>query len=205
MPKEALRADLLDAALRHIPFTGWSEAAFRQALEERGEAPAVFHRLFPGGVVETADLFLQRMDAAMREGCAGEAFARLRVRDKIAACVRARLDAMLPHREAARRLTAYLALHPAQGLKALYRTVDEIWYLAGDRSTDFSFYTRRMLLAGVYTSTLSVWLGDDSEGQRESAAFLARRIDNALTLGGITRKCREFVRVRRAGSNAGST
>lgn len=192
MDKQAQRTALLHGALRHIPFTGWSEAAFRHALAENGEPEGVFHRLFPGGVGEAADCFLQQMDDAMRDACADAGFAALRVREKIAACAMARLGAMLPHREAVRRLLAYLTLHPQLGLRALYRTVDEMWHLAGDRSTDFSFYTRRLLLAGVYTSTLSVWLGDDSPDQRITWEFLRRRIDNALQLGGLAQKCRSW-------------
>ena len=38
--------------------------------------------------------------------------------------------------------------------KALYRTVDAIWHGIGDRSVDFNFYSKRALLAGVYSTTL---------------------------------------------------
>ena len=35
-------------------------------------------------------------------------------------------------------------------LKQLYKSVDIIWYIAADNSTDFNFYTKRMILAGIY-------------------------------------------------------
>jgi ubiquinone biosynthesis protein COQ9 len=35
----------------------------------------------------------------------------------------------------------------------LARLADEMWYLAGDRSVDFSWYTKRATLSAVYAST----------------------------------------------------
>jgi ubiquinone biosynthesis protein COQ9 len=59
-------------------------------------------------------------------------------------------------------------------LQLLYRTVDAIWYAAGDTSTDFNFYTKRATLAGVYSSTLLYWLNDRSEGSEATWSFLDR-------------------------------
>lgn len=43
-------------------------------------------------------------------------------------------------------------------MERLALMVDDIWYWAGDRSTDFNWYTKRALLAGIYTSTgLLIW------------------------------------------------
>ena len=77
----------------------------------------------------------------------------------------ARIGAVVAHREAVRRALTYLAQpqHGGRGLKCLYRTVDEMWYAAGDRATDFNFYTKRLTLAGVYSATLLFWLDDASE------------------------------------------
>ena len=62
----------------------------------------------------------------------------------------------------------------------LYRTVDAIWYAAGDTSADFNFYTKRATLAGVFSSTLFYWLNDRSEGNEATWAFLDRRIDDVM-------------------------
>ncbi len=55
-----------------------------------------------------------------------------------------------------------------------------MWRIAGDTSTDFNHYTKRMTLGAVYGSTLLVWLDDASEGLDETAAFLDRRIENVM-------------------------
>src|SRR3546814_8607904 len=68
--------------------------------------------------------------------------------------------------------------------KLLYRTVDAIWYACGDTATDYNFYTKRALLAGVYSSTLLYWLNDRSEGFAATWAFLDRRIGEVLKVAG---------------------
>ena len=89
-------------------------------------------------------------------------------RDRVTVAVRARLELLAPHREACRRLMSFLALPPNAGLAAssTWKTVNAMWYAAGDTSTDFNFYTKRALLASVYASTVLYWLGDESEGAK---------------------------------------
>ena len=93
---------------------------------------------------------------------------------------------MLPHREAVRRGLTFLSLPQNAGLalKILYDSVDEIWRAIGDRSTDYNFYSKRLLLAGVYSATLLYWLDDRSDGQQDTKAFLERRINEVLKVGG---------------------
>ena len=108
----------------------------------------------------------------------------LRMHEKIMLAVEIRLNALGPHREAVRRGLTCLALptQAALGARLLYRTVDDIWYVAGDRSADFSFYTKRGLLAGVVASTTLYWLDDSSEDFADTHAFLERRIDDVMRL-----------------------
>ena len=167
---------VLDAVLRHVPFDGWT----RRALEAAVPDPVSFDREFPNGVADAVRAFSDRADAAMVKALAKHPTER--TRDRVALAVRARLEYLAPHREAARRLTAWLALpgHHAVAARCLYRTVDSIWYAAGDRSTDFGFYTKRALLGAVYGATLLYWLEDRSEGSEDTWAFLDRRIENLM-------------------------
>ena len=89
------------------------------------------------------------------------------LKDRIAAAVRARIEILNLHKEAARRAASFLALpHNAPlGAKLMMRTVDAMWRAAGDRSSDFSWYTKRAILAGVYGATFAYWL-TRPEGRR---------------------------------------
>ena len=108
----------------------------------------------------------------------------MRVRERIATAVRVRLEQNALHREAIRRLIAFLALpgHAGLGWRCLYRTVDSMWHAAGDRSTDYNYYTKRALLAGVYVSTVLYWLDDSSDDFADTWAFLDRRIADVMTV-----------------------
>jgi ubiquinone biosynthesis protein COQ9 len=177
---------LLDAALRHVPFDGWSWTAIDAGARDLALAPGEAHRVFPGGPQELVRVFSSDADAQMLETLEGLDFGAMKIREKVAAGVRARLDAVAAHREAVRRGVTFFALpqNAAVGLACLYRTVDAIWYAAGDKATDYNFYTKRALLAGVYSSTLLFWLNDKSEDFAATWAFLDRRIGEVLKVAG---------------------
>lgn len=154
MEPDALKDEILLATLPNVTFDGWTERALRYGAESAGHPAAVALQAFPGGV---PDLIEQFSDWADRQMLAtleaeGEAFARLRTRDKIARAVRARLEVLEPYQDAVRRALALLALPQNAALSArlVYRTVDAMWRAAGDIATDHNFYTKRGLLAGVY-------------------------------------------------------
>jgi ubiquinone biosynthesis protein COQ9 len=112
-------------------------------------------------------------------------FIAMRVRDKIAFAVRARLETVEPHREAVRRLLVWSVLprHLRHSGKQLWQAADTIWVAAGDTSTDYNYYTKRMLLIAVMKSVLAFWLNDPSPDRRETWEFLDRRIEDVMTVG----------------------
>jgi ubiquinone biosynthesis protein COQ9 len=185
--RTAARERLLLATLPHVPFDGWTEAALRAGAGDCDLTAVDLLRFCPGGPGEMVRLFSDWADRQMLAVLAATeaGSARARTHERVAAAVMARLATLAPHREAARRALAFAALppHAALGLGCLYRTVDAIWYAAGDRAADFSFYTKRALLAGVYAATQVYWLDDRSEGATATKAFLDRRLADVLRLG----------------------
>ena len=139
---------------------------------------------FPGGGPDAIALH-SAGDRAMVAALTPEALAGLKIRDKIALAVRTRLEQAEADRESVRRAVQLLALPPGAPLatRLLARTVDAIWRAIGDESQNFSFYSKRLILGGVYSATLAYWLQDDSEGREKTWDFLNRRIDDVLQLG----------------------
>ncbi|MGF1609660.1 MAG: COQ9 family protein [Kiloniellales bacterium] len=181
-----VRDELMFATLPHVAFDGWTQTAIQAGAADAGLDSATALNAFPGGAAEMIEAFSAWGDRRMLEELEKRDLASMRVSERVAAGVRCRLELLLPHQEALRRGLSYFALPPnaALGLKCLYRTVDAIWYAAGDNATDYNFYSKRLLLAGVYSSTLLYWLNDKSEGRAESWAFLDRRIAEVLKVGG---------------------
>ncbi|WP_417518357.1 COQ9 family protein [Minwuia sp.] len=179
-----LRAQLLDAALPHATFDGWTESTLRHAVRDAGLEPLDAYRAFPGGADDLLQYYLDSADRQMVSDMLDLDLENMRIRDKIAAGVRLRLEAAAPHKEAVRRGLNHMGLpHRAPtAMKSLYRTVDLMWRAIGDTSTDFNFYSKRALLAGVYGSTLLYWLNDRSENHERTWAFLDRRIGNVMQI-----------------------
>lgn len=183
-PELAEKRRVLALALPSVPFDGWTPKLLARAVAEAELDELDRRRLFPAGVADLVDFYLEEADREMLAGLARRELGALRVRERIAAAVRLRLEQAEPRREAVRRTLSHQAL-PGRGpraLRALYRTVDAIWRAAGDSATDFNFHSKRGLLAGVYAGTLLYWLNDDSEGRQDTWAFLERRIDGVMGL-----------------------
>jgi ubiquinone biosynthesis protein COQ9 len=186
MSPDDAREKLLDAILPNVPFDGWTHKALSAGAADLDLDPLELDRLFPGGPADVIECFSARADRQMLQGLEGLELESMRVRDKVAAAVRLRLEALEPHREAVQRGLTFLGLPPngALGLRCLYRTVDAVWHGIGDRSVDYNFYSKRLLLSGVYSSTLLYWLNDGSEDHQATWAFLDRRIGEVLKIGG---------------------
>ena len=178
----ALKNAVLMAALAHVPFDGFTDAVLARASEEAGAGDIARVRLFPDGAPSLVEAFSDWADAEMDARLAKAKLPAKKIRDRIKLAVRTRLDVLAPHKEAARRAAAWLTLPPnaALGLKLLYRTTDAMWRAAGDTSTDFNFYTKRAILAGVYSATLMRWFTDASADESDTDAFLARRIEDVM-------------------------
>ncbi|MEX5599331.1 COQ9 family protein [Pseudophaeobacter sp. C1-32P7] len=172
---------LLDAALIHVAFDGWTEATFAAAVEDCGMDPVLARALCPRGAVDLALAYHRRGDDQMLERLKTADLTGLRFRDKIATAVRFRLEAS-DDKEAVRRgVTLFsLPVYAADGAKAIWGTVDAIWTALGDTSEDINWYSKRATLSGVYSSTVLFWLGDDSPGHQATWDFLDRRIDNVM-------------------------
>jgi ubiquinone biosynthesis protein COQ9 len=183
-PDAGLRDQLADAVAAEAAFEGWTRTALAAGARRLDLPPGEADRLFPGGPIQVLTHLSERADLRTVEDMEKEGVAGLKIRDRIKGAVRIRLERHAGEREAVRRALAVLSLpfNAGLALKLLYKTVDAMWYAAGDTSTDFNFYTKRATLAGVYSSTLLYWLNDRSAGGEATWAFLDRRIDDVMKI-----------------------
>ena len=189
-----LRDKIVDASLASIPFDGWTIEALNRGAAHIGLPVSDAARAFPAGAIDAIEHHSRLADRRMLNALTD--FDSLPIRVRIATAVRTRLEQNAPHREAVRRACAMLALptNTPMAARCLYRTVDAIWRAAGDTATDWNVYSKRALLAGVYSTTLIYWLDDRSEDLHETWAFLDRRIENVMQvpkLGGQLRTLAE--------------
>ena len=195
MDRDELRDFLLLATLPQVAFDGWTELAMRAGADAAGLDRAEILRAFPGGVPELMDHFNDWADRRMLAALSAHELEAMSVRQRIALAVRARFEALAPYREAVARALAFLAVpaHCGLGVKCLTRTVDAVWRGIGDTSVDFSFYTKRTLLAAVMGATALYWLDDRSDGHADSWAFLDRRLDDAVAFPRLRARAERFL------------
>ena len=192
-----IRIDLIKAMLTHVPFDGWSWEAMEQGAIDIGyenkktssERIKIFKNLFKNGSIDFIDNFSEIIDLEVKEIYNSIETKPERVPEKIKKIIMIRLNLCQKYKEAVRSSISLSAIpvNTKISLNILYRTCNSIWRIAGDKSTDFSYYTRRISLAAVYTSTLLFWLNDKSNNNIETKLFLDRRLKDISKLSSLKR------------------
>jgi ubiquinone biosynthesis protein COQ9 len=187
--RSAERDAAIAAMLPHVPFDGWTNRALRAGLRDIGASPEDAPQLFPGGAPDMIEAFCDWSDRRM-EQAAATLDPGLRLHQRVRALLALRLTQGRPYKEAVRRAVALLALpgHARLAAACMARTVDAIWHAAGDRSADFSWYTKRALLALIYGATLLYWLRDVSDDDVATLSFLDRRLAGVARIGTVRRR-----------------
>lgn len=172
---------LLDAALPHVVFDGWSPTSFEAARRDAEVSLEDAQVLAPRGAVDLAVAFHRRGDQQMLVRLEDVDLDQLRVRERVLTALKLRLEVM-DDKEAVRRATALFSLptHATEGGKLIWETADHVWTALGDTSRDGNWYSKRAILSAVWGATVLYWLGDDSPDGADTHDFLERRIEDVM-------------------------
>ena len=174
---------LLEAALVHVAFDGWSDTTFRAAVEDTGLTLGQAKAVAPRGALDLAIAFHRRGDREMVEAIDKADLSSLRYSERVAKALHLRIETMTD-REAVRRATTLFSLpmNAPEGAKLVWETADHVWTALGDTSEDGNWYSKRATLSAVWASVVLYWLGDDSPGYAKTFEFIDRRIENVMQL-----------------------
>ncbi|GAC1336707.1 MAG: COQ9 family protein [Acetobacteraceae bacterium] len=178
------------AMLPLVGQSGWAVATLQEAAGPDADL------LFPGGTRDMIEAYCDLADRQMESGAAALGLDGMRVPDRVRAVVALRLEQNRPYKDAVRRALGLLAAPGNASLAArcTARTVDAIWHAAGDGSADFSWYTKRGILAAVYGATLLYWLRDDGVDDTATLEFLDRRLAGVGRIGRLRRRSEDLLR-----------
>ncbi len=181
-PLEAIRLKLALSVGKNAVFDGWTHKAVDSAAAELGIDPAQARLAFPKDAPHMIETWIAGVDAAMEAHFTPDRIAAMKVRDRIRALIWYRLETMGPAREAVRTALSILATpqNVPLALRIGWRSADLMWRIAGDTATDYNHYSKRLILSGVYGSTLLAWLDDESVDWSETGAFLDRRLAGVM-------------------------
>lgn len=185
------RAALLEAAIPHVVFDGWSDATFVAAVDESGVDAGLAAQACPRKGLDLAVAYHRQGDREMLAAMDAADLQSMRYSERVAFAVCARLKAA--DRELVRRGSTLFALphHAAEGAGLIWETSSAIWDALGDTSRDVNWYSKRAMLAAVYSSAVLFWLGDTSEGSAQTWAFIDRRINDVMKIETTKAKLRD--------------
>ncbi len=194
MMTDNMRDDLIRAMLPHILFDGWSNEALAAAAADLAIDRDTVMAVFPHGMGDVIDAFVDLSDREMAAAFDALEDKPQGVGRTIKTLIMIRLTQAHERRDAV--VAAVKALtHPRYGAiapRTLYRTTDLIWRLTGDKSVDFSFYTKRATLSAVYSATLAFWLANPSADLSRVEKFLDRRLRDVAAIPAITAPARKI-------------
>jgi ubiquinone biosynthesis protein COQ9 len=67
-------------------------------------------------------------------------------------------------------------IYVPQSIAELGRLADDIWFLAGDKSVDTSWYTKRAMLSAIYAAAEVHQTQDTSHGYTDTEKFVDSRL-----------------------------
>lgn len=102
------------------------------------------------------------------------------IRLKILTSLKIRFEILNKNKNAIKKSLIYLAKPTNQILstKLIYKIVDFTWNSIGDKSKDINFYTKRAILAAIYSSAIIIWLNDKTDNLDKTSMFLEKSIMN---------------------------
>jgi len=195
--EEEIKSEILDMALEEVHIHGWTRAAVAAAATKLGHPSVVSGLVTRGGV----DLVLHHVNSSNKnldiwmknevKRITEDGTKKLPIGKFVRSAIIERLKMNIPYIQSD-RWTEALALSASnpqvatESLGCLQQLCDDIWYRAGDTSTDYNWYSKRITLAAVYTSTEVFLLQDKSEGYSDTWQFLDRRFEDLQAMPNLT-------------------
>ena len=178
-PKQDKLAKLF---IQQVPKYGWSrETLLHCAKKQRITTPnlALF---FPSFEYDVLKFLIAQNNKIVEKNYNSFNHSRLKTRDKIKTILELKFDSNTYLKEALPEMLKFL-LRPGNifmSIKMLHENSDFIWKLAGDKSNDFSYYSKRGLLSMVYLATLIYWLNDKSTKGIGTKNFISKSVDGIV-------------------------
>tara|TARA_Y100000746_G_C15405991_1_gene408340 strand:+ start:65 stop:748 length:684 start_codon:yes stop_codon:yes gene_type:complete len=198
--EESLENKIRRIVVRSVAFEGWSSSLIKAACSELGIDHNVSKTLFPRGIIDIALANHRDGDKKMIKILADTDFEGVKIRQKITFAIKSRLQIIENEKELVKKTMSFFSLPQnfLDGHQLIWGTSDIIWNFFEDDSSDYNYYTKRLILSGVYGSVVLFWLGDDSKDNSSTWEFLDRRIQNVMSFESFKSKMKANSHVYRS-------
>ena len=150
---------ILEIAKIIVRKDGWSQNIIKKIIKDKNTSSAELTLLFPNGYIDILSFSLKVINNTLERNIKKTNIINFSLSKRIKKILLMRLEIFDKDKIFYKKTFNHLLLPQNSKImkKNLYNTVDEIWYLAGDNSTDFSFYTKRLTLAAIYVNALFIY------------------------------------------------
>ena len=168
--------------IQEVPKFGWSRETLLQCAKKQRITTSVLAKLFPSFEYDVLKFIIAQNNIQVEKNYNSFNNSRLKTRDKIKTILELKFDSNEYLKKSLPEMLKFL-LRPGNllmSIKMLHENSDFIWNLAGDKSNDFSFYSKRGLLSMVYLATLIYWLNDNSTKGIGTKNFISKSVDGIV-------------------------
>lgn len=190
----AVKEQILQKFMQLAGESGWSQENLVRACEICEILPSYLPLIFENGLIDLEDFFLRHeVYGQLDRAAASQEFISLhKLHEKITHLLICGLVSQSKHKAALRNL-AKINFYPkkifsketgllqqSQALKMIYQIADWLWKLAEDQSTDFNFYSKRLILSKIILSSFSTFLDDDTANLEKTRQVISQEIAAVL-------------------------
>lgn len=188
----SMRKKILNESKKHIVKHGWNEKLFALISKNNQFKIEEIQVLFPKGYLSLLEFYLQELNIQMTISAKNLNLNQMKTHKRIREIILLRLEINQDEKDLIKRtyFTLLLPQHSKIALIALYKIVDQIWFIAGDYSTDFNFYSKRAILATIYSKTVLHWI--NHQDFEETSKFLDRQIKKVSNISQIKKQIKNL-------------
>ena len=156
--EKKIKLKILESVKEYVKVNGWSLDII-DYINIKNLKKSDILSYFPDGINDILNFAYDELNNKLKNSLKKINIINLPISKRIKKILITRIELMNKDKNFYKKTFYFLALNNQKKVvkKNLYKTVDEMWYLAGDNSTDFNFYTKRLVLAGLYVNAIAVF------------------------------------------------
>ena len=173
---------LANLFIQEVPKFGWSRETLLHCAKKQKLSTPNLALMFPSFEYDVLKYLIAQNNSLVEKNYNSFNNSRLKTRDKIKTIMELKFDSNAYLKDALPEMLKFL-LRPGNifmSIKMLHQNSDFIWKLAGDKSNDFNYYSKRGLLSIVYLATLIYWLNDKSNKGIGTKNFISKSVDGIV-------------------------
>ena len=187
------RLKILNLSKYVISKYGWNDLIFKKISKEKKININEINLFFPNGFKEMIKYSLSCLNYDLEKQINQINIKNIPLHKKIKKIVLTKIEIMNDNKNFYKKTFYYLMIPTNYKLltSQLYVSIDLMWRLSDDTSTDFNYYTKRIILSGVYSSVIMSFLKNDNMIEIENV--LDNRLSKVSKIPVLKNKYNDFI------------